>query len=122
MADPTNPAAGPALTTHRSISPTPALTEADVRHIATLAQLAPSDEQIAGYRTSLAAILSYVERLKALDLKGVEPLVTPLSMTGPTGADEPGGMLAREALLAMAPKVDGPFISVPKVLGDGGGA
>lgn len=112
MADPNPSPAGPA----------PALSEADVRHIATLAQLAPSDEQIAGYRTSLAAILSYVDRLRALHLKGVEPLVTPLAMTGPTGTDEPAGMLPREALLAMAPKADGPFIAVPKVLGDGGAA
>ena len=121
MADTSNPAASPA---HHGQTPPPAapsLTEADVRHIAGLAQLAPTDDQIAGYRSSLAAILSYVDRLKGLDLSGVEPLITPLPMTGPMGADEPAGMLPREALLAMAPKADGPFISVPKVLGSGDG-
>jgi aspartyl-tRNA(Asn)/glutamyl-tRNA(Gln) amidotransferase subunit C len=120
MADPINPSAPSAPRAAADLTPT--LTEADVRHIASLAQLAPTDEQIAGYRSSLAAILGYVDRLKALDLTGVEPLITPLAMTGPVATDIPSTSLTRDAMLALAPKVDGHFISVPKVLADGGAA
>jgi Asp-tRNA(Asn)/Glu-tRNA(Gln) amidotransferase C subunit len=38
------------------------------------------------------------------------------------GSDEPGAMLSVHTLTSMAPARDGPFVSVPKVLGDGGGA
>ena len=34
--------------------------------------------------------------------------------------DEPGPLLDREVLLRMAPRTEGPFIAVPKVLGEGG--
>ncbi|MFT3683939.1 MAG: Asp-tRNA(Asn)/Glu-tRNA(Gln) amidotransferase subunit GatC [Phycisphaerales bacterium] len=62
------------------------------------------------------------QRLQQVNLDGVEPLVSPLEMTGPMAADEPGGMLTPETLLSMAPATDGPFVKVPKVLGGAGGA
>ncbi|MCU0688405.1 MAG: Asp-tRNA(Asn)/Glu-tRNA(Gln) amidotransferase subunit GatC [Phycisphaerales bacterium] len=107
------PAASPAAAA-------PALSEQDVRHIARLARLAPSDDEVARYRTDLAAILSYVDRLRAVDLAGVEPMATPLEMTGPMERDEPRDGLARQALLGMAPAIDDVYIKVPKVLGGEG--
>lgn len=105
--------------------PAPALTTADIRHIARLACLSPTDAQIADYQTNLAAVLGYVGHLRTLDLAGVAPLATPLPTTGPMDPDEPGQMLPPATLLKMAPATDGPFIAVPKVLGEsegGGGA
>ncbi len=98
------------------------LSEADVRKVAALAKLAPTDEEVHAYRGQLSAILGYVQRLQELNLDGVEPMTTPLAMAGPTASDEVSGVLPSASLHAMAPATDGPFIRVPKVLGEGGGA
>ncbi|MDP1661421.1 MAG: Asp-tRNA(Asn)/Glu-tRNA(Gln) amidotransferase subunit GatC [Phycisphaerales bacterium] len=98
------------------------LTAAQVRKVASLAKLELADGEVERLRGELGAILTHAQRLQALNLDGVEPLTTPLEMTGPMAEDVPSGVLATEALHAMAPATDGAFIKVPKVLGDGGGA
>lgn len=105
----------------------PALSDADVLHVARLAQLDPTPEQVSQYREQLAAILSYVDRLSSLDLAGVEPMSSPIEATidldSPASADAPAPPLPRAELLAMAPATThGHFVRVPKVLGDGGAA
>ncbi len=106
-------------------SPTPDdsnLSAAQVRKVASLAKLDLADTEIERLRGELGAILWYAQRLQSLNLDDVEPLTTPLEMTGPMAADEPSGVLGSDVLHAMAPETDGPFVKVPKVLGDGGGA
>lgn len=98
------------------------LTSVQVRKVASLAKLELGDAEVERLRGELGAILGYATRLQTLDLDGVEPLTTPLEMTGPMAADLAGGTLSPETLAAMAPQTDGPFVKVPKVLGDGGGA
>ncbi|MBY0307845.1 MAG: Asp-tRNA(Asn)/Glu-tRNA(Gln) amidotransferase subunit GatC [Phycisphaerales bacterium] len=98
------------------------LTAEQLRKVASLAKLELGDGEVERLRTDLGAILGYAQRLQQMDLDGVEPLVTPLEMTGPMGADEPGGMLSPDALMGIAPATDGPFVKVPKVLGGAGGA
>lgn len=98
------------------------LTAAQVRKVAGLAKLELSDAEVERLRGELGAILTYAQRLQSLNLDDVEPLATPLEMTGPMDDDIAGGTLAPEVLHAIAPATDGPFVKVPKVLGDGGGA
>ena len=98
------------------------LTAEQVRKVAGLAKLELDRAEVERLRGDLGAILAYAQRLQALDLNSVEPLATPLEMTGPMDEDVPGVTLPPEALHAIAPATDGPFIKVPKVLGDGGGA
>lgn len=93
-----------------------------VRKVAALARLDLPAERAEQYRGQLAQILTYVERLRTLDLAGVEPMATPLDSAGPLAADEPGPTLPTSALAAMSPAMEGDFIRVPKVLGDGGAA
>jgi len=95
------------------------LSTADVRHVARLARLALSDEQVEHFRTQLAAVLAYVRRLHELDLDGVEPLTHVGDVTNRLDDDEPGPSLATEALLDMAPGSLPPFVKVPRVLGEG---
>ncbi|HYD01602.1 MAG TPA: Asp-tRNA(Asn)/Glu-tRNA(Gln) amidotransferase subunit GatC [Phycisphaerales bacterium] len=104
--------------------PDVAMTAEQVRKVAGLAKLELDAGEVERLRGELGAILSYAKRLQSVNLDGVEPLVTPLEMTGPMDDDAPfpGYALTPEALPAMAPASDGPFIKVPKVLGDGGGA
>ncbi len=93
-----------------------------VHKVAKLARLSPTPVQAERYRGQLSSILTYIDRLRALDLTGVEPMASPLDSTGPLGADVPGPTLSTEALMAIAPQTLPPFIRVPKVLGEGGGA
>jgi len=102
--------------------PSDALPPADVRRIARLARLELSDEQVAGFSTRLGATLGYIERLRELDLEGVEPLTHPLDQTNRMDEDVVGQTLDTEALMKIAPESMPPFVKVPKVLGDDGAA
>lgn len=96
------------------------LTLDQVRKVAKLARLAPTDTQAEDYRSRLSAVLGYVERLRALDLSGVEPMAHPMETTNRMGADEPGATtLPNSALMAIAPNTHPPFVKVPKVIGEG---
>jgi len=98
------------------------LTSADVRKVARLARLAVSEADAERYRVELAAVLGYIERLREVDVSGVEPMAHVAGETNRLRADEPGPTLANEVLMGMAPASEGAFVKVPKVLGDGGGA
>lgn len=98
------------------------ITPAEVQKIAQLARLAITDEQAAAYGPQLSAILAHMDTLRTLDLKGVEPLTHIGETVNRLDADNPGPTLPTEALLKLAPEAMPPFVRVPKVLGDGGGA
>lgn len=105
------------------VSSVPAgLTIEQVRKVAKLSRLTLTDAQAEEYRTRLSAVLGYVERLRGLDLSGVEPMAHPMETTNRLGADEPGPTIATDRLMAIAPDTHPPFVKVPKVIGDAGGA
>lgn len=94
-----------------------------VRKIARLARLAITDQQVETYRTQLSSVLGYIDRLRQLDLTGVEPMANVGDFNNRFGDDIPGPTISNATLMKMAP--DGglePFIKVPKVLEEGGGA
>lgn len=99
-----------------------ALTSEQVRKVAALARLSPSDAQIEKYRTELGAILTYVERLRGLDLGSVDALPSAGEHTNRLRADVPSPGLSQSALMDLAPKAHAPFVAVPKIIGDAGGA
>jgi aspartyl-tRNA(Asn)/glutamyl-tRNA(Gln) amidotransferase subunit C len=103
-------------------NPSTGLTEADVRKVARLSRLALSDETIRDQQGRLSAVLEYIDRLRELDLEDIEPLTNPADETNHLRADDPGEALSPEDLAALSPESFGPFVRVPKVLGDGGGA
>lgn len=98
------------------------LDPAAVAKVALLARLKLSADEAQRASVDLTAILGYVERLRQVDLTGVEPLATPLELAAPLDRDQLGPVLPRSTFMAMAPDHDDPFLKVPKVLGDGGGA
>jgi len=102
--------------------PTPppaALTTEQVRKVAKLSRLALTDAQAEDYRSRLSAVLGYVQRLRTLDLSGVEPMAHPMETTNRLGADEPGPTLTNAAFMDIAPDTHPPFLKVPKVIGEG---
>ena len=93
-----------------------------VRHVAKLARLRLSDEQLERYRGQLSAVLDYVAKISELDVNGVEPMAHPTDISNRLDADEPEPAMDVEKLLAIAPQIQDRFIAVPKVLDTGASA
>jgi len=81
-----------------------------VLHVARLARLALSDEEIERMEGELPAILEHVERMNELDLDGVEPTSHVVALENVLRADEPRPSWDRERVLDGAPDPsDGAF-------------
>jgi len=98
------------------------LSEAEVRKVAKLSRLELTDAEIAQSAGRLTAVLGYVDRLRELDVDGVEPLAHPIEDSNRLDEDVPVKGLPTSALKNMAPATEGDFVRVPKVIDDGGGA
>ncbi len=89
---------------------------ATVRHIARLARIAVSDEEVAALAPELSNILGWIEQLQEVDVEGVEPMtaVIPNTLRLRDDAVTDGGI--REDVLANAPVAEHGFYAVPKVI------
>jgi aspartyl-tRNA(Asn)/glutamyl-tRNA(Gln) amidotransferase subunit C len=88
----------------------------EVDRVARLARLALTDEERERYTAQLNEILGYVEKLKELDVEGVEPTAHVVPLCNVTRPDRSRPSYGRDEMLANAPKrVDG-FFKVPKML------
>jgi aspartyl-tRNA(Asn)/glutamyl-tRNA(Gln) amidotransferase subunit C len=97
------------------------LTTEQVRHLASLARLRLTDEEVEQYRSQLSSIINYEQRLNELDLAGIEPMAGPGGQVNRLDDDAPGDALLREAIERNAPVMHEGYIIVPKVMeGDGG--
>ena len=96
-----------------------AITESDVRHVAMLARLALTDEQVATLASELSSVLGHIDELQHLDLEGVQPTAHPLAMTNGTRADVVVAGLSREDALLNAPESDGRAFLIPTITGAG---
>ncbi|MDZ4180643.1 MAG: Asp-tRNA(Asn)/Glu-tRNA(Gln) amidotransferase subunit GatC [Coriobacteriia bacterium] len=97
-----------------------AITEQQVRHVALLARLALTDEQVETIGQDLNAILGHIDAIQQLDLEGVEPTAHPLAAVNVTRADEVRPGLTREQALHNAPDSDGTAFVIPRIVGPGG--
>ena len=96
-----------------------ALSDRDVLRIAELSRLALSAKEQARLGRELAAILTYVEQIGAIDTSGIEP-TSQVQLDRPTlRPDEPTPSLARDAALRNAPDAarGSGLFRVPKVIG-----
>lgn len=98
------------------------LSESDVRHVALLARLALSDDQIARFQADLNSILLHIDEIAQLDLDGVEPTAHPLDVVNVTRADVRKPCLSRERALLNAPESDGTAFVIPQIVGPGEGS
>ena len=95
---------------------TPRITRADVEHVALLARLALSDEEIERLTTELAVTLEHVNEIAALDLDGVEPTAHPLPLSNVVRPDVVTSTLDRAEVLAQAPAAQDGRFRVPRIL------
>ena len=85
----------------------------DVLHVAKLARLELSDDEVERFREQLSAILEAVGTVSELDLSGVEPTAHPLDVVNVWGEDEPRPCLSREQALENAPDPEDGYFGVP---------
>jgi aspartyl-tRNA(Asn)/glutamyl-tRNA(Gln) amidotransferase subunit C len=90
-----------------------AISPEEVRHVAQLARLKLTDEELARLGEQLSAILDAVGKVSELDLSDVPPTAHPLDLVNVWGEDEPRPSLHVEDALANAPDRDGSFFRVP---------
>jgi aspartyl-tRNA(Asn)/glutamyl-tRNA(Gln) amidotransferase subunit C len=100
----------------------PQLSADYIRKVARLSRLAVEEGEVPALQERLSAVVTYVDRLRGLDLTGVEPLANVAGALSRLDEDVPGPTLPTGSLMALAPEVLPPFIKVPKVLDEGGGA
>ena len=82
-----------------------------VLHVARLARLRLSDQEVAKMAAELSNILEHIERIGELDLDGVPPTSHVVDVANALRADEPRPCLPRDVALAEAPATqDGGFL------------
>jgi aspartyl-tRNA(Asn)/glutamyl-tRNA(Gln) amidotransferase subunit C len=74
-----------------------------VLHVAKLARLRLSDEEIERMSTELSGILDHIEKIEELDLDGVEPTSHVVNLENVLRPDEPRPSWPREQVLEIAP-------------------
>jgi aspartyl-tRNA(Asn)/glutamyl-tRNA(Gln) amidotransferase subunit C len=92
------------------------LTREEVLHIAKLARLALSEDEVTKLQTQLSQILEHFDALAELDTEDIPPTAYPFEIESVTRPDEPRPSLTREDALANAPAVEGGAIRVRAVL------
>jgi len=92
------------------------LTREQVEHVAHLARLYLTEEEIERYREQLSAVLEYAEMLNEVDTAAIPPTATVLPLRTVLRADEPQPSFPTEDILANAPQRDGQFFRVHAIL------
>ncbi|MET0995143.1 MAG: Asp-tRNA(Asn)/Glu-tRNA(Gln) amidotransferase subunit GatC [Mycobacterium sp.] len=96
----------------------PQISRDEVAHLARLARLALTEDELDSFAGQLDAILAHVSQIQAVDVTGVEPTGNPLKDVNVTRPDTVEPCLTQDEALAQAPKgVDGRF-AVPRILGE----
>ena len=92
------------------------ITIEDVEYVAGLAQLTLDDAAKERLAKEMGDILTYMDQLNELDTSDVEPMMHVLDIANVYREDEVGSSLDREAALSNAPKTDGEYFLVPRIL------
>jgi aspartyl-tRNA(Asn)/glutamyl-tRNA(Gln) amidotransferase subunit C len=89
------------------------ITREDVLHVAALAELDLTEDEIDRLQQQLTAILEAVGKVSELDLDDVPPTAHPLSAVNVFGPDEPRPSLPLEDVFANAPAREDDLFRVP---------
>ena len=91
------------------------ISEEQVRHVANLARLGLTDEEIEKMGTQLDAILDSIEQIQELDLADVPPTANPLDLSNVLRPDRPRPELSQEEALSQAPERVEELFAVPRI-------
>jgi len=96
----------------------PSISRADVEHVAKLARLALTDEEIEELTGQLGTILEHATQVSALDTGDVAPTAHPVPMVNVFRPDDTRPCLDRDEVLAEAPAAEDGRFRVPRILGE----
>lgn len=94
------------------------ISKPEVAHVARLARLALTEEELELYTTQLASVLQHAQDIEALDIADVPPTAHPFPLTNVLRRDEPRPSLDREEVLAQAPEVEADRFRIPRILSE----
>src|SRR5579864_2889895 len=94
------------------------ISSADVAHVARLARLKLTPEELELFTEQLGAVLDHAADVAALDTAGVPPTAHPLPLANVLRDDVPRPCLDRDEVLAQAPEVESGRFRVPRILGE----
>ena len=94
------------------------LSRDDVIHVAHLARLDLSEEEVELFTAQLRSVLDHAADVAALDLSHLPPSSHPIALENVLRADEPRPSLNREEVLAVAPSVEDHRFRVPRIGGE----
>lgn len=94
------------------------LAKNEIQQIAKLARLELTDEELKKYGDQLSVVLNYIDQLKEVDVKGVEPTAQVTGLENVLREDEAKDWDQQEIeeALAGAPAREGRFIKVRRVI------
>ncbi|CAN5862899.1 Asp-tRNA(Asn)/Glu-tRNA(Gln) amidotransferase subunit GatC [soil metagenome] len=90
----------------------------DVRHVARLARLALSDQEVESLRGELSEILAYADKVSEVAAADVPPTSHAYPLRNVLRADEPRPSLPQQEAIATAPQAEDGRFRVPKIVGD----
>ena len=91
------------------------INEDSVRHIAKLARLSLTDDEVKKFTHDLSEVVKYVEQLKELDTEGVEPMVGAVEILKELREDKAIYSGLRDEMLKNAPDAEDTAIKVPQM-------
>jgi aspartyl-tRNA(Asn)/glutamyl-tRNA(Gln) amidotransferase subunit C len=94
------------------------ISRADVAHVARLARLDLTDDELERFTDQLGAVLEHAADIAALDVADVPPTAHPLPLVNVLRDDVPQPSLDRDEVLAEAPAAEDGRFKVPRILGE----
>src|SRR5262245_5080368 len=92
------------------------ITADEVREIAKLARLRLDEDEVRRMVDEIGAILGYIDTVKNLDVGAAEPMSHAVAFDCPLREDEPAPALPIDEVLANAPRREGSFFQVPRII------
>lgn len=94
------------------------LTKEEVLHVAHLARIDVTDEEIEVYRYQLKELINEVEKINNVEISGNDMLITPVKHTVRLRDDENKNKILFDDVKKNTPRVDGNFVEVPVMINE----
>jgi len=95
------------------------LSEHDVRHVAMLARLALTDDEVEAMRTDLNSILGHIDDIQRLDLSDVPPMAHAIKVVNVTRPDVVTPSFPQHVAVMNAPQSENGAFLIPQIVGSG---
>ena len=91
------------------------ITKEQVQHVAKLARLSLTEDEVNLYTSQLSKILDYIDQLNKINTEGIEPMTQPIPTVNVMREDIIKKQFERQEVLSNAPHEEYGFFRVPKI-------